>query len=170
MASKRHERTYARKQAIQVLYQAEILDAPAQGLLDDAASFVDGVKPSGYATMLVLGVEEHAAAIDALLERYSENWAVERMPSVDRAILRLAAFEMACVEEVPVSVSINEAVELAKEFGGEDESPRFVNGMLGRIADYLAENGGLAGTEADAPASEAGDDGHAAIADESAGE
>lgn len=151
MAAKRHERTYARKQAIQVLYQAEILDTPATGLLDDDASFIDGAKPSSYADLLVRGVDEHTKAIDDVLERYSENWAVGRMPSLDRAILRLAAYEMAHVDEVPISVSINEAVELAKEFGGEDESPRFVNGVLGRIADYLEEHGCLPGEE---PASE----------------
>lgn len=61
------------------------------------------------------------------------------MPIVDRSILRLAAYEMMYVDDVPVSVSINEAVELAKDFGGEDESPRFVNGVLGRIAKRLED-------------------------------
>lgn len=147
MAAKRHERTYARKQAIQILYQSEILAVPAAQLLDDAASFIDGARPAAYAASLVSGVDAHVKPIDAILERYSENWAVERMPSLDRAILRLAAFEMAHVDEVPISVTINEAVELAKEFGGEDESPRFVNGVLGRIAEYLEEHGCLPGEE-----------------------
>ena len=62
------------------------------------------------------------------------------MPIVDRCILRLATYEMLFVDEVPVSVAINEAVELAKDFGGEDESPRFVNGVLGRIARQLEED------------------------------
>ena len=137
MAAKRHERTYARKQAIQVLYQAEILDTTASSLLGNEASFIDGARPSQYATRLIGGIEECLAPIDALLEEYSENWTVDRMPTVDRAILRLACYEMAYVEEVPVSVAINEAVDLAKEYGGEDESHRFVNGVLGRIAEYL---------------------------------
>lgn len=140
--AKRHERTYARKQAIQVLYQAEILDVPPASLLQEEASFIDGAKPSKYAQQLIGGVQEARAAIDSLLEEYSENWTVERMPSLDRAVLRLACYEMACVDEVPVSVAINEAVDLAKEFGGEDESHRFVNGVLGRIADYLEEHDG----------------------------
>ena len=142
MAARRHERTYARKQAIQVLYQAEILEQKPSALLEDESSFIDGSKPSRYATELIAGIEAECPRIDELLGEYSENWAVERMPALDRAILRLACYEMAYVKEVPVSVAINEAVDLAKEFGGEDESHRFVNGVLGRIADYLAEQRG----------------------------
>ena len=69
----------------------------------------------------------------------SENWSVDRMPVVDRALLRLAVYEMVYVDDVPVSVAINEAVELAKAYGGEDESSRFVNGVLGRIARTMEE-------------------------------
>ena len=140
--AKRHERTYARKQAIQVLYQAEILDVTPVSLLEDESKFIDDAKPSKYATRLITGVQETREAIDSLLGEYSENWAVDRMPSLDRAVLRLACYEMACVDEVPVSVAINEAVDLAKEFGGEDESHRFVNGVLGRIAEYLEQHDG----------------------------
>ena len=78
-------------------------------------------------------------AIDKHLAATSENWALARMPIVDRSILRLATYEMMYVDDVPTSVTINEAVELAKDFGGEDESPRFVNGVLGRIAKILDE-------------------------------
>ena len=155
MAARRHERTYARKQAIQVLYQAEILEVAPSSLLDDAASFIDGAKPSTYAARVIAGLEDKCDSIDELLGKYSENWTVDRMPSVDRAILRLACYEMAYVDEVPVSGAINEAVDLAKEFGGEDESHRFVNGVLGRIAEYLEEHGGkMPQADADAPAGE----------------
>ena len=152
--ARRHERTYARKQAIQVLYQAEILDAAPSALLQNDASFIDGAKPSQYATRLVSGIEEHRDQIDELVGTYAENWSVDRMPSVDRAIMRLACFEMAYVDEVPISVSINEAVDLAKEFGGEDESHRFVNGVLGRIAVHLQEQGGEAAEAATGEAAE----------------
>ena len=143
MAAKRHERTYARKQAIQVLYQAEILESMPTSLLESDNSFIDGARQSEYAARVINGVSDKCVTIDRMLGEYSENWAVDRMPAVDRAILRLACYEMAYVDEVPVSVAINEAVDLAKEFGGEDESPRFVNGVLGRIADYLEEHGSL---------------------------
>jgi len=91
----------------------------------------------------------------------SENWAVERMPIVDRMILRVAVFEMVYCDQVPVSVSINEAVELAKAFGGEDDSPRFVNGVLGRIARSMAEAPELAVADAEEDEPEASDDGAA---------
>lgn len=87
-----------------------------------------------YAKRLLEGVGTAQDELDAMLADTSENWSVERMPVVDHAILLLATYEMLNVDEVPVSVCINEAVELAKAFGGEDDSARFVNGVLGRIA------------------------------------
>ena len=168
MAARRHERTYARKQAIQVLYQAEILEKTPTSLLNNETSFIDGAKPSSYASTLVAGIEAERPRIDRLLGEYSENWAVDRMPALDRAILRLACYEMAFVREVPVSVAINEAVDLAKEYGGEDESHRFVNGVLGRIAEYLSEHGGeLPGADGSAPV-QAQEEAPAAEADDSA--
>ena len=98
----------------------------------------DGPLPA-YACDLLRAIEEHKSDIDSHLKATSENWALERMPVVDRSILRLATCEMMYVDDVPLSVSINEAVELAKDFGGEDDSPRFVNGVLGRIATSLEE-------------------------------
>ena len=94
-----------------------------------------------YARSLVLGVASHAARIDSAISGRSQNWAIDRMPVVDRCVLRLAVFEMMFADDVPVSVSINEAVELAKEFGGEDDSHRFVNGVLGRIAKDIEGKG-----------------------------
>ena len=135
--SKRHERISGRRSAVQVLYTSEIQARPATVLLEEGCCLSEEGPLPDYAVSLVRGVEEHLADIDACLEATSENWAVARMPIVDRSILRLAAFEMIYEEDVPVSVAINEAVELAKEFGGEDESPRFVNGVLGRIAKSI---------------------------------
>lgn len=149
MAAKRHERTLARRQAIQVLYQGEILGVEPSGLIADEKCFIDGAKPSAYALTLIEGTSEHQSEIDEKLKQYSENWALDRMPTVDRAILRLASYEILFVDEVPTSVAINEAVDLAKDFGGEDESPRFVNGVLGRVAESLEGEGE---TSADAEA------------------
>jgi N utilization substance protein B len=172
MSTRRHERTYARKQAIQVLYQADVCDVRPTSLIDNEDSFIDGALPSKYALRVLEGIEGARVAIDHLLGEYAENWTVDRMPTVDRAILRLACYEMVFVDEVPVSVSINEAVDLAKEFGGEDDSPRFVNGVLGRIADYLEEHdGSIPGyPKAKAPAAPADDvdDADAAVAEDAA--
>lgn len=137
MAAKRHERTSARRAALQVLYTSEITDeSPAAIAEGNSRLDEDGPLPE-YALKLVLGVESHRCAIDNHLAATSENWSLARMPIVDRSILRLAVYEMMFVDEVPTSVCINEAIELAKDFGGEDESPRFVNGVLGRIARRL---------------------------------
>lgn len=130
---KRHERSLARRCALQVLYQSEILNKPAdqvveEGLVPEEAGM------GNYARMLIMGVSSHKAELDRTISVSSRNWAIDRMPVVDRSILRLATFEVKYVDDVPVSVAINEAVELAKEFGGEDDSHRFVNGILGRIA------------------------------------
>jgi len=137
MPAKRHERTLARRCALQVLYQSEILDAPASAIAVDERHIDEEGVLTEYAYALLSGVEEHQSSIDDYLQETSENWALGRMPIVDRSILRLATYEMIYVDDVPFSVSINEAVELAKDFGGEDDSPRFVNGVLGCIAKIL---------------------------------
>lgn len=122
-------------QALQMLYQREITGVSAHRILSDQSfSTEDGV-PDDYARSLALGVEEHLSEIDGVLGDVSEHWSVSRMPVVDRNILRLATYELLRVPDVPPSVAINEAVELAKVYGGEDSS-KFVNGVLGRIAEH----------------------------------
>ena len=140
MAMKRHERTTARRVALQVLYTAEIKGASAAQIVAEGVFPSEEGPLSEYAQDLVRGVEQNRIVIDGSLKAAAENWSLGRMPIVDRCILRLATYEMLFVDEVPVSVAINEAVELAKDFGGEDESPRFVNGVLGRIARQLEED------------------------------
>ena len=137
MASKKRERRRAREGALALLYSSDITERDAGDIVEDGLYPADDMKLSEYAEQLVDGVVEHMQDIDARLSTTSENWTVERMPVVDRAILRLAVYEMLYVSQVPVSVAINEAVELAKLYGGEDESSRFVNGVLGRIARAL---------------------------------
>ncbi len=135
--NQKHQRSVARRMALQVLYTGEIKAAsPTQIAEDGNFPSEEGVL-SDYALTLIRGVESHQSAINHQLMGAAQNWSIMRMPIVDRCILRLATFEMVFVEDVPTSVAINEAVELAKDFGGEDESPRFVNGVLGRIAKDL---------------------------------
>ena len=125
--------------------EAEAAEAGAFGRIEEGTL-------TDYALALIHGVEANQAQVDERIEAASENWALSRMPIVDRSILRLAVFEMFNCDDVPVSVSINEAVELAKGFGGEDDSPRFVNGVLGRIARSMEGDGtgavGVAGADA----------------------
>lgn len=139
-----HERTEARRLALQVLYQSEMVEKAPSAILEDASYIAEQGVPSAYAERLLRGVEEHREEIDDALRTSSENWTLSRMPAVDRSILRLAVCEMLYVDGVPLSVSINEAVELAKSFGGGDDSHRFVNGILGRIARGIEEEGAAA--------------------------
>lgn len=88
----------------------------------------------GYAKQIVEGIVEEHATIDDLIETYSQEWALDRMPALDRAILRVALWEILFNPEVPAGVAINEAVELAKEYS-TDESGGFINGLLSRIAN-----------------------------------
>lgn len=132
--ARRHERTLARRVALQVIYASEIAEMSPVDLESSGAILEECGAYTEYARRLAEGVDAHLDEIDDWLDEASENWRLDRMPAVDRSLLRLATFEMLYVDEVPLSVSINEAVELAKEFGGADESPRFVNGVLGRIA------------------------------------
>lgn len=130
------ERTRARRQALQILYQREITGESVASILDSGSYNPEDGEPSDFCRHLVTGVEQHQDEIDGNLTEISEHWSVPRMPTVDRSILRLATFEMLYVDEVPPSVSINEAVEMAKVYGGDDSS-KFVNGVLGKLAERL---------------------------------
>ena len=137
MSAVRHDRNKGRKTAVQLLYAAELTgEEPAK--IAEVGAAPEEVELDDYAIRLVEGVGSHREEIDERLRAASENWSVSRMPVVDKCILRLAVFEMLYVDEVPIAVTINEAVDLARDFGGEDESHRFVNGVLGRIASDLA--------------------------------
>ena len=95
---------------------------------------VPGPDVLDYARSVVEGVQAHQADIDVLISRYADRWALDRMPVIDRTIVRMALYELLWREDIPVAVGINEAVELAKSFS-TDDSGRFVNGLLGRIAE-----------------------------------
>jgi len=124
-------RTKARKRAVDVLYEAELRGVDALTTLAERVALADP-PVNDYTVQLVEGVHANRARIDELLARYAEGWAVERMPDVDRAVLRLGVFELLVRDDVPDAVAIDEAVELVKSLS-TDESPRFVNGVLGRI-------------------------------------
>lgn len=127
------ERTRARRQALQILYQREITEQTVAQIIESRSYSEEDGEPSGYCRELALGTEANAAVIDAEIEATSQHWSLMRMPYVDRNILRLAVYEIIFEPDVPDSVTINEAVEMAKAYG-TDDSPKFVNGVLGRIA------------------------------------
>jgi N utilization substance protein B len=124
-------RREARERALALLYEAEQrLIAPPAALIDQLP-----VPPEAFAGELVVGVSDHLEEIDDLLRRYSVSWPLERMPAIDRALLRLGTYELVFTD-VPVGACISEAVELAKRYS-TDESHKFVNGMLARVADEV---------------------------------
>ena len=128
-------RTKARKRAVDLLFEAEQRGLNARDLLADRlAKPVTEAPLNQYTADLVEGVVAHWTDINELLATYSQGWTVERMPSVDRAILRLGAYEVLYAQDVPEGVAIAEAVELAKSLS-TDESPKFVNGLLARLAE-----------------------------------
>jgi N utilization substance protein B len=120
-------RRTARKQAFLNLYQSDVNDSALESTMERWREYRGDLEP--YAVMLARGVEEEQGGLDAMLSEVSEGWPVHRMSAIDRTILRLALYEMLYVEDVPPDVAVNEAVELAKGYSGE-EAPAFVGGVL----------------------------------------
>jgi len=124
-------RSKARKRAVDLLYEADLRGADPVSTLAERIALADP-PISDYTIELVEGVTAHRQAIDQLLTNYAEGWTLDRMPGVDRAVLRVGLYELLWSADVPDAVAIDEAVELAKLLS-TDESPRFVNGLLGRV-------------------------------------
>ena len=124
-------RTKARKRALDVLFESEVRGLALDGTLDERlAAQEPPVKE--YTVDLVRGVTDHRSRIDELLSSYSEGWSLERMPAVDRNVLRIGVFEVLYVDDVPDAVAVTEAINLVRDLS-TDESPSFVNGVLGNI-------------------------------------
>ena len=127
-------RRKSRELALQALFQGEL--AGQNGLLDFeefCAHFQVNKKAIPYAKKLLDGVQEKADMVNQLISKYAENWRLERMSLIDRNILRLAVYEVHYQDDVPISVAINEAVEIAKRYSTDDSGP-FINGILDALA------------------------------------
>ena len=124
-------RREARERALGLLYEAD-----AKGATPDEILASLDLEPEEFAADLVRGVGAHQASVDELIRRFAKGWTLERMPVIDRTLLRMAIFELAHRPEIPTGAIISEAVELAKSYS-TDDSGRFVNGMLGRIAEEV---------------------------------
>ncbi|HWA66097.1 MAG TPA: transcription antitermination factor NusB [Mycobacteriales bacterium] len=125
-------RSKARKRALDILFEADQRATDPRATLSEWVTRADPPVPE-YSRRLVAGVVDHRASIDELLTASVTDWTLERMPSVDRTVLRLAVYELLWCDDVPAAVAIDEAVELAKSLS-TDESPAFVNGVLARVA------------------------------------
>jgi N utilization substance protein B len=125
-------RHLSRERALQILFQYDIHGRPGIWLEEFWKPLKDSEETRAFAERLVAGVREHQNELDALIGKYATNWKVSRMQIVDRNILRLGAYELLWLDEVPAKVTVNEAIELAKDFG-DDEAAKFVNGILDKV-------------------------------------
>jgi len=126
-------RSKARKRALDVLFEAELRGEPVLEILGERAA--EQAPPvRAYTRELVEGVQAHRARIDELLATHAQGWALDRMPAVDRNILRIGAYELLWQDQVPDAVAIDEAVQLARDLSTEG-SPAFVNGLLARLLE-----------------------------------
>ncbi|HUF33535.1 MAG TPA: transcription antitermination factor NusB, partial [Acidimicrobiales bacterium] len=122
-------RREARERALSMLYEAD-----SKGISSTEVLECQTLEPEAFAADLVAGVGEHGPELDQLIRRFSKGWSLERMPTIDRTLLRMAVYELGHRPDVPTGAIISEAVELAKRYS-TDDSGKFVNGMLGRIAE-----------------------------------
>lgn len=130
----------ARKRALDVLFEADVRGADPTTLLAERIAAADASVPE-YTVHLVEGVAAHLARLDGLIDEHAVDWTLDRMPAVDRNVLRLGAYELLYADDVPDAVAVSEAVRLVRELS-TDESPSFVNGLL---ATLLARKDSLAG-------------------------
>jgi N utilization substance protein B len=132
-------RTRARSLALQVLYEVDIANHPPADtfrLRLEESPLSDDL--SNFARQIIFGVLPLTNNLDRLIAKYAPEWPLDQIATIDRNILRMALWEFAVFHETPIKVAINEAVELAKQFGS-DSAPRFVNGVLGALADHQHE-------------------------------
>jgi transcription antitermination protein NusB len=130
-------RRKARKRALDVLYEADLRQAPITDVLERYVERLPAPRPEqlDYTVALAEGVARHLDRVDELISSYAEGWTLDRMPVVDRNLARIAVFELLYRDDIDDAVAITEAVELAKTLSTED-SPRFLNGLIARIAEY----------------------------------
>ena len=125
-------RRYARQLALQQLFQWEFDQNQSRGLEESKAGRSTAPEVRDFADHIVQGVLTHHQELDQLINLYAEEWTIDRMPVVDRNILRWAIFELLWIPDIPAKVTLNEAIELAKRFA-DDEARRFINGLLDHL-------------------------------------
>jgi len=142
------KRRKSRESALQYLYQREVVPQDSwKDLAHFKSHFLLNREDDAFLDRVVQGVLTHCREIDQLIERYSEHWRLERIALIDRTLLRIAIFELLYCDDVPPKAALNEAVDLAKQYGSEN-SGSFVNGILDRILNEVAHKPGQPGSMA----------------------
>lgn len=124
-------RRKSREAAVVLLYQSDLLGKDSEEVLKNEIDF--GKKIDEFALELVMGVNKNRKAIDREIVGVVQNWTIERIAIIDRNILRVAIYEMLFEKDIPLKVSVDEAIEIAKTLGQKDDTPKFINGILGKI-------------------------------------
>lgn len=133
------DRSLARRVALQALYEIDSANHPIGEVLTHNIDYSPSRRSvRGYTTHLVRGIVDHRQKLDSVLQQYAPDWPIDQVAVIDRNILRIALFELGVETRTPIGVAIDEAIELAKLFGAEN-TPRFINGVLGTVADNLDE-------------------------------
>lgn len=130
------KRRTAREKALQALFQIDVSNTEPSLAIEHV---LEGETSDDYLNQLVLGVVEQKEEIDALISENLEKWTLDRLATVDRNLLRMAAFELKFSQDIPVNVILDEAIEIAKIFG-DDQSSKFINGVLSKIKEKLNNN------------------------------
>ena len=130
-------RRKAREEAIIILYQIDLLKKNADDIINNERNY--GKEIDYFTDILIKGVYNNLNVIDMRIKNVVENWSLERIAIIDRNILRVAIYEMLYRDEIPLKVSVDEAIEIAKEFGQKDDTPKFINGVLGKILTEIQE-------------------------------
>lgn len=131
-------RREAREQAFILIFERSINHDTTEQIID-AAVLSSDLEVSDFAEKIALGVEQNEEALDAQIEKNIRGWKMSRLSKVAFSLLRMAIYEMEYEKDIPISVSINEAVDLAKKYGGSDDAP-FINGVLGSVAKELEKH------------------------------
>ncbi len=128
-------RRKSRENAIILLYQRDLLDKKIDEIIEN--NLLAGRKYDQFALKLTKGVDRYRKRIDEMIMDIVENWTLERIAIIDRNILRVAIYEMLYEDDIPLKVSVDEAIEIAKSLGEQEDTPKFINGVLGKILDNI---------------------------------
>lgn len=128
-------RRKSRENAIILLYQRDLLDKKIDEIIEN--NLLAGRKYDQFTLKLTKGVDRYRKRIDEMIMDIVENWTLERIAIIDRNILRVAIYEMLYEDDIPLKVSVDEAIEIAKSLGEQEDTPKFINGVLGKILDNI---------------------------------
>lgn len=131
-------RRESREAAVILLYQKDLLGKNTAEILENDK--LTGKNIDDFALSLINGVDIHLREIDTIIKDIVENWSLNRIAVIDRNILRVAIYEMLHEEDIPLKVSVDEAIEIAKSLGQKDDTPKFVNGVLGKFLNRITKD------------------------------